>query len=114
RLGMVGDLPGGVVLQWRRWCLDPNYAVGAEGERMKRMFASVTAPITAISFEDDEMMSETNTRSLHAMYSSAEVRHLRIPASRRREGRIGHFGFFRRPMEAPLWRGVARPLLAER
>ena len=113
RLGMVGDLPRGVITQWRRWCMNPDYAVGAEGERMKAMFASVKAPITAISFEDDEMMSEAGTRSLHAMFTGAEVRHLRIPAPRPREGRIGHFGFFRRPMEAALWRGVARPLLAE-
>ena len=26
RLGMVGDLPRGVIEQWRRWCLHPQYA----------------------------------------------------------------------------------------
>ena len=28
-LRKVGDLPKGVMAQWRRWCLDPEYAVGA-------------------------------------------------------------------------------------
>src|SRR5262249_11408414 len=32
RLRKVGDLPAGVMTQWRRWCLDRDYAVGAEGE----------------------------------------------------------------------------------
>src|SRR5256885_16481419 len=29
RLRKVGDLPAGVMLQWRRWCLNPRYSVGA-------------------------------------------------------------------------------------
>ena len=32
KLRKVGDLPRGVILQWRRWCLNPRYSVGAEGE----------------------------------------------------------------------------------
>jgi predicted alpha/beta hydrolase len=26
------DLPGGVALEWARWCRHPRYAVGALGE----------------------------------------------------------------------------------
>ena len=33
RLRKVGDLPRGVMLQWRRWCLDPRYHVGARARR---------------------------------------------------------------------------------
>src|SRR5256885_13980938 len=36
RLRKVGDLPAGVMLQWRRWCLNPRYSVGAEGEAAAR------------------------------------------------------------------------------
>ena len=35
RIGKVGDLPRGVVLQWRRWCMHPRYHVGAEGEAVR-------------------------------------------------------------------------------
>jgi predicted alpha/beta hydrolase len=112
KLRMVGDLPKGVVFQWRKWCMNPNYAVGAEGERMRAMFASVRAPITALSFDDDEMMSEANTRSLHGMYSSAEVRHVRVCSLRDRGARIGHFGFFRREMRESLWAPLAFEHLA--
>lgn len=113
RLGMVGDLPKGVIYQWRKWCLDPQYAVGAEGERMRAQFASVRAPIVALSFDDDEMMSEQNTRSIHAMYTSAPVRHVRVQSLHERSLRIGHFGFFRREMGETLWGALAREHLAE-
>jgi predicted alpha/beta hydrolase len=65
RLRLIGDLPAGGVRQWRRWCLDPHYAVGAEGPAVRELYARVTAPITSLSFTDDEMMSERNTESLH-------------------------------------------------
>lgn len=113
-LRMVGDLPAGVVNQWRRWCLHPEYAVGAEGARMLAAFDSVRAPIVALSFDDDEMMSERNTRSLHALYRNASVRHVRVQSLHRRSARIGHFGFFRREMRETLWPTLARMHLAVR
>ncbi|MBL8684167.1 MAG: alpha/beta fold hydrolase [Myxococcales bacterium] len=114
RLGMVGDLPKGVIYQWKKWCMNPEYAVGAEGERMRAQFAAVRAPITALSFDDDEMMSEANTRSLHGMYTSAEVRHVRVCSTEKRGARIGHFGFFRREMREALWAPLALEHIAKR
>jgi predicted alpha/beta hydrolase len=43
RLRKVGDLPRGVMAQWRRWCLHPDYAAGAEGPRGPRR-APATPP----------------------------------------------------------------------
>jgi predicted alpha/beta hydrolase len=68
---MVGDLPKGVMAQWRRWCLDPQYAVGAEGDVVRAEYAAVRAPIVSISFSDDEMMSARNTESIHSFYTGA-------------------------------------------
>lgn len=65
RLRKVGDLPRGVMAQWRRWCLHPHYAVGAEGENARRLYAAVTLPIVSLSFTDDEFMSARNTESIH-------------------------------------------------
>lgn len=78
-LRKVGDLPKGVMAQWRRWCLDPEYAVGAEGEAVRAEYAAVRAPIVSISFSDDEMMSARNIESIHSFYSGA-------PRSRPRSG----------------------------
>lgn len=105
RLNMVGDLPAGVMRQWRRWCLHPNYAVGVEGEPIRAGFASVRCPITAISFEDDELISLKNVERLHLDYRSAPVTLVHLT---RKEcgGRTGHWGFFHPRQKTRLWRDV--------
>ena len=103
RLGMVGDLPRGVIEQWRRWCLHPEYAVGAEGEVVREAYSAVRTPITAISFTDDEMMSGRNTESLHGFYRAAPQTAKRIAPTQIGVERIGHFGFFRRQFAESLW-----------
>lgn len=111
RLRMVGDLPAGVLRQWRKWCLDPAYAVGAEGAAVADLFARVTTPITSLSFTDDEMMSLRNTESLHGFYTRAPVTFCRLSPEALAVPRIGHFGWFRAAC-APLWDRVLRGELA--
>jgi predicted alpha/beta hydrolase len=110
RLGMVGDLPRGVIEQWRRWCLDREYAVGAEGPRVRALFAAVQTPITSLSFTDDEMMSAANTASLHGFYTGAPRSFVRLAPADVGVDKIGHFGFFRRE-RAPLWASHLLPEL---
>src|SRR5262249_31295353 len=112
RLRKVGDLPKGVMEQWRRWCLSPEYAVGAEGERVGAQYANVRTPIESLSFSDDEFMSARNTESLHGFYSIAPKVMKRIAPADIGVSRIGHFGFFRSRFEHSLWRGHLLPELA--
>jgi len=112
RLRMVGDLPAGVIRQWRRWCLDPEYAVGVEGPAVRELFARVTTPITAVSFTDDEMMSARSTESLHGFYTGAPQTARRLAPRDLGLARIGHFGGFRPAMRDALWEGVLRSELA--
>jgi predicted alpha/beta hydrolase len=111
RLRKIGDLPAGVMRQWRRWCLHPDYAVGAEGEQVRALFAAVRIPIVSLSFSDDEIMSARNTDSLHAFYSAAPRVMRRISPADAGVSRIGHFGFFRETMAEPLWRKHLIPAL---
>jgi predicted alpha/beta hydrolase len=110
-LRKVGDLPKGVMQQWRRWCLDPDYAVGAEGSAIRAQYASVRSPIVSLSFSDDEMMSARNTESIHGFYSGAPRKMKRIAPQDVGVARIGHFGFFRAPFESALWHGHLLPEL---
>ena len=112
RLRKVGDLPRGVMAQWRRWCLNREYSVGAEGEAVRAQYASVRTPIVSLSFADDEMMSLANTESIHGFYSSAPRKMTRIAPRDVGEPRIGHFGFFRPRFERALWRPFLLPELA--
>lgn len=110
RLGMVGDLPKGVIEQWRRWCLDRDYLVGAEPDGLRR-FAAVTTPITSLSFTDDEMMSEKNVASIHGFYTGAPTTMRRFAPAELDVPRVGHFGFFRREMKDTLWPSLLEPEL---
>jgi predicted alpha/beta hydrolase len=110
RIGRVGDLPRGVVLQWRRWCMHPRYHVGAEGEAVRRQFAGARFPVVALSITDDEMMTERGTRVLLDCYENAPRELQRIAPADVGVDRIGHFGFFRSQFEGTLWRRLERLL----
>ena len=110
RIGKVGDLPRGVVLQWRRWCMHPRYHVGAEGDSVCAQFAAARFPIVALSLTDDEMMTERGTRVLIDCYENAPREVQRVAPADVGVSRIGHFGFFRRQFEPTLWRRLERLL----
>jgi predicted alpha/beta hydrolase len=112
RLRMVGDLPANVMRQWRRWCLNAEYAMGAEGAR--EQYAAVRTPLASLSFHDDEFMSARNTESLLGFYANAPKAVKRLRPEDAGVARIGHFGFFRAAFERSLWRGLLLPELASR
>jgi predicted alpha/beta hydrolase len=112
RLRKVGDLPKGVMEQWRRWCLNPEYAVGVEGGGVRAQYAAVRTPITSISFSDDEFMSARNTESMHGFYVNAPRTMKRFAPKDLGLKRIGHFGFFRAEHADRLWRRHLLPELA--
>jgi predicted alpha/beta hydrolase len=110
RLGMVGDLPRGVIEQWRRWCMHPEYAAGAE-PGAREAYAAVRAPITAIGFADDEMLSRASIEALLAAYRGAATALRFVAPAEVGLARIGHFGFFRAERRA-LWEALLAPALA--
>lgn len=108
RLGMVGDVPKGAILQWRRWCLHPRYSAGAEGAQAERRYASVRFPIVAFSLTDDEMVTPQGIRDLLALYAHAPSRIDTIAPQDVQAPRIGHMGLFVKPFRDTLWpRAVA-------
>jgi len=103
RLKKVGDLPRGVILQWRRWCLHPRYSVGAEGELALQSYGRVRFPVLALSITDDELMTLAGTESLLSFYAGAPRAMERIAPADVQARRIGHFGFFREQFSQSLW-----------
>ena len=103
RLRKVGDLPAGDILQWRRWCLDPRYSVGAEGAAAEQSYARVRFPVLALSITDDELMTARGTRNLLALYPNAPQRIDPIAPADVQARRIGHFGLFRSQFAGTLW-----------
>lgn len=103
RLRKVGNLPAGVIQQWRRWCLNPRYSVGAEGEKAERAYAQVQFPVLAWSFSDDELMTLRGTRNLIGFYAQAPSRVDTVQPADAGVRCIGHFGFFRESFLGTLW-----------
>ncbi|QEA13284.1 alpha/beta hydrolase family protein [Comamonas flocculans] len=101
RLGMIGDLPASIAWQWRRWCLDPLYAMGAE--QAGESYARVRFPIHLLRMMDDEMMSEQANRDLLAMYPGTAQTVQDLGAPEAGGQRIGHLGFFKARFEPLLW-----------
>ena len=110
RLGKIGDVPAPAMRQWRRWCLDPDYAAGAE--RAHDRYAAVRNPILSLSFTDDEFMSAAAVDRLHALYAGAPRTMRRIAPAEAGVARVGHFGFYRERTGGRLWREALLPALA--
>jgi predicted alpha/beta hydrolase len=103
RLNVIGDVPAGVMRQWRSWCLDPDYLFGVEDSKWRVTYGALRQPILSLSFTDDEYMSARNIESLHSFYSGAPRSVRRVDPKELSAGHIGHFGFFRRRHGAALW-----------
>lgn len=106
RLGMVGDLPAGVMRQWTRWCRHPQFGWGAEPGEVRPALESAHFEVRALAFSDDEAMTPANVRTLlQAMPHAPST--LRVVQPHELGLRaIGHLGAFRRS-HAAVW-----PLLA--
>ncbi|UUX96735.1 alpha/beta fold hydrolase [Aquabacterium sp. J223] len=112
RLRKIGDLPAGVMAQWRRWCLQPDYLMSEDTAHRSARYARIARPLLSLSFTDDEYMSARGTERLHAIYAGAAREMRRIAPADIGERRIGHFGFFRPRFAATLWPQVAGWLAA--
>jgi predicted alpha/beta hydrolase len=107
RIGVVGDLPSGAMMQWRRWCLTPDYLLSGE-PGAREAYATARFPVLALSFADDELLHESGSRLLHGAYRHGGVDYRLVEPAQHGLQRIGHFGFFKPQCETTLW-----PLVAE-
>lgn len=110
RLRMLGDVPPNVIRQWSRWCLTPEY-YGVDVPNLAARVAELEAPISTLSFTDDELLSVMSHEALEELYAAAPVEAHRVSPADLGLERIGHHGFFRAAME-PAWEQLVLPRLA--
>jgi predicted alpha/beta hydrolase len=112
RLGIIGDVPTGAMRQWRRWCLSPDYLLGAE-PGARAAYASAAYPVLALSFADDELLLAAGSEMVHGAYAPGRVDYHLLRPEDAGLPRIGHFGFFRAGAEQRLWPRVRDWLRAQ-
>lgn len=112
KLKIMCDLPKGVIMQWRRWCLKKDYAIGYEGDWLRNQFANVKMPITSLAFTDDDMMSLKNVDMLHGFFTGAPKQMIKITPSDIGQKRIGHIGWHKERYRK-LWDQYFLPALSK-
>jgi len=113
RLGVVGNLPHGVMSQWRAWCLHPDYLIGVQGAAVRPLYDAVTTPTFVLSTADDELMSYDGIAALNAFYPNSPQDWLHLEPQSYGLDVVGHMGVFRRSNQV-LWPQVLLPALARR
>lgn len=98
RLGIVGDVPKGAMLQWRRWCLTRGYLLDAEQRRP--LYRTARFPLVSLAPLDDEMLAESGLRMMFDAHGNARHYERLQPQN---GARIGHTGFFKEQHRDSHW-----------
>lgn len=114
RLGLAEDLPGGVAIEWARWCRHPHYIVDRKGQPVRRYFEAFEAPILYYSFEDDGYAPKEAVEYLANCYVNAPKQGQHLRPGDLGVGSIGHFGFFQEKFKPLLWQETADWLKRQR
>lgn len=107
KVGIMGDIPKNAMSQWKEWCLDNDYLLGAEPDATSA-YASVTCPIFSLFFTDDELLAESGASWLHQAFTKTSLDYRVVKASDFDSPGIGHFGFFKNRHREQLWPLVSR------
>ena len=108
-LRILDNVPAGVMRQWGRWCLHADY-LGVDVPNAAERFASVTTPMTVLSFTDDELMSRASIADLHDRFVNADQVHQRYSPAQLEVPKMGHHGFFR-ARHQDLWDELVLPFM---
>jgi predicted alpha/beta hydrolase len=99
------DLPGPAFLEWRRWCMTPDFLFGDGTLAERANFAALRAPMRFAQIEDDAWATPAAVEALARRFTGAAERSMwTIRLADAGAGKIGHHGFFRAEYRDTLWR----------
>jgi len=108
KLGWGEDLPGNVLREWRKWCINKNYFMALLQKKLNaRSFHDFNVPITAVYTNDDFIATDKTIARMMEFFPNAPIDIIKIPVSKYTHHKAGHTGLFRKRFENSLW-----PLLA--
>jgi predicted alpha/beta hydrolase len=102
RFTPIEDLPGGMAMEWRDWCLSPNYLFDfVKNEDL--YFDKITVPVFSYSTDRDKFASVQSTDWLTNKYSNARVQRIHLKPENYEVKNIGHFGYFQKKCSHSVW-----------
>ncbi|ADQ16380.1 hypothetical protein Lbys_0618 [Leadbetterella byssophila DSM 17132] len=102
RFTAMEDLPGGMAMEWARWCLNPNYLFDYFTEK-DLYFHRISAPVISYSTSHDKFASEESTDWLTEKFSQAAVKRYHLIPKEYGVKHIGHFGYFQKRCSHSVW-----------
>src|SRR5262245_9555769 len=98
------DMPGPAFLEWRRWCMTPDFLFGDATLPERANFASFRAPMRFAQIEDDPWATPAAVAALATRFTGTpEKSTWSIRLAEAGGERIGHHGFFRAEFLDTLW-----------
>ena len=104
QIGQGENLPKGVALQWRKWCINPNYFDDHfKNSNTKLFYDKFLIPIKSIQIDDDPIANKITANKLVSYYKNAKIEIENITPPKMGVKKIGHTGFFSRKFKDTLW-----------
>ena len=98
------DMPGPAFLEWRRWCMTPEFLFGDRTLPETANFTRFRAPIRFAQVEDDAWGTRAAVEAIAQHFkTSTDYSIWRIRLCDANARKIGHHGFFRSEFRDALW-----------
>jgi predicted alpha/beta hydrolase len=106
-LGAAESVPAQVAREWAFGGRHSNYILSIFASTPDDHYAELTAPFRLYSIDDDGYAPRQTVENLLPLYPAAQREHRHILPAEIGQQSIGHFGFFRPPLAATLWKETA-------
>ena len=102
KISNMEDLPKSVALQWRKWCLSPNYLFDhLDGD--KTWYDEIECPLISYSVENDNFAPKEAVDWFTHRFTSCNKKRIHINPADLDMEYIGHSGFFKESNRDTLW-----------
>jgi len=103
KLGMLEDIPMGVIQQWHNRRKQENMKEQIENNGVAFYYSEFTGKLLTLGIEDDPIGTEIAIKRIHDLFVNSEKDMEIIRLNQLPTKQIGHFGFFSRKFKNNLW-----------
>lgn len=100
RLGMMRDMPKGVMYEWASWC---NHSNGLFDKFPDNNYRKLQVPLMAFSFSDDRRCPPRAVEELLNRFSNTTITWNHLDPADVGMDKVGNRGFFQPIMQTTLW-----------